>query len=66
MEAAMLTRRIDAAYFAIEACRDRTPALLEFFHAETPERVALDRLMAALREVDNALFSPRAEPPGAL
>lgn len=59
----MLTRRIDAAYFAIEACRDRAPALLEFYHPQTPERVALDRLMAALREVENTLLSPRAEPP---
>ncbi len=32
METAMLTRRIGAAYFALEACRDRTPSLLEFYH----------------------------------
>jgi hypothetical protein len=52
----MLTRKIDAAYFAIAACRTRAPALLEFYGPETPERVALDRLLAALREVEAALF----------
>lgn len=59
----MLTREIDAAYFSIEACRKRVPTLLRFYHPETLERVALDRLIAALREVDSALFSPDAAPP---
>lgn len=65
MEIVMLSRRIDAAYMALDAARERTPALQEVFRPETPERVALDRLMAVLAEVEDALSGRHAELPSA-
>ena len=59
----MLTERIDAAYRALDAARERTPALLEVYPPDTPERVALNRVMAALHHVDDVLLGRCANPP---
>ena len=57
----MLSRRIDAAYIALDAARERTPAVLEVYRPETPERVALDRVMVVLGEVEDALLGRHAD-----
>jgi hypothetical protein len=54
----MLTRKIDAALDAITACRTRTPDLLDCYRTGAPERVALERLMAALDQACGALTRP--------
>jgi hypothetical protein len=54
----MLTRRIDAAFQALAACRDRLPALREIYRAGSPERAPLDDLMEALRRAEDALLAP--------
>jgi hypothetical protein len=51
----MLTRNIDAALNALDACRERTPALRDHYRPGSPERSALDALLAALARTDAAL-----------
>ncbi|MDR3512493.1 MAG: hypothetical protein P4L73_12730 [Caulobacteraceae bacterium] len=51
----MLTRQIDAALDALEACRTRAPHLRDCYRPGTPERAALDELVAALERTDAAL-----------
>ena len=51
----MLTRRIDAAFDALAACRDRVPALRDVYRLGSAERAALDGLLEALDRTDNAL-----------
>jgi hypothetical protein len=46
----MLTRKIDAALTALDACRARTPALRDCYRPGGPERAALDALLAALEQ----------------
>ena len=59
----MLTRQIDAALDAMDACRKRTPALLAYYRPGTPVRTALECLLAALAQVDVALVSPDTHTP---
>jgi hypothetical protein len=56
----MLTRKIDAALDALAACRARAPGLAACYRPGSPERLALDRLMAALDAADQALFQAPA------
>ncbi len=48
----MLSDRIDRALDALHACRTRLPAYRDLFGLETPERAALDKLLAVLAEAD--------------
>ena len=57
----MLTRTIDAALDALTGCRARAPGLRDCYRPGTPERAALDALMAALKRTEAAL-SPRRGP----
>ena len=51
----MLTERIDRALDALDASRKHIPGLRDVFRPHTPERVALDKLLAVLAEVDGVL-----------
>jgi len=57
----MLTDQLDAAYFALDACRRRVPALRGVLRVGTPERAALDEALAAIERLEQAL---RSRPPG--
>ena len=59
----MLTRRIDAALMAMTSCRDRVPDLLDVYRPGSPERSALDDLLAALKRADQVLTARDAQPP---
>lgn len=61
----MLTRKIDAALNALDACRASAPGLRDCYRPGSPERAALDELMAALERTDAALRSPAAAHAGA-
>jgi hypothetical protein len=61
----MLTRRVDAAIDALWTCRDRLPFLCEQYRPETPERAALEDVLAAVRRADEALLGRSARPPEA-
>ena len=52
----MLTHKIDGALDALLACMMRLPALRDCYRPGTPERAALDDLMAALQRTDAVLF----------
>lgn len=52
----MLTHRIDGALDALLACMMRLPALRDCYRPGTPERAALDDLMASLQRTDAVLF----------
>ena len=52
----MLSYRIDAALDALLACMMRVPALRDCYRPGTPERAALDSLLAELQRTDAALF----------
>ena len=62
-EAAMLTLTIDAALDALLACMMRLPALRDCYRPGTPERAALDDLMASLQRTDATLFKRTASAP---
>jgi hypothetical protein len=51
----MLTRKIDAALDALDACRARTPGLRDCYRPGSPERDALDALVDALERTEAAL-----------
>jgi hypothetical protein len=51
----MLTRRIDAALDALQACRDRLPLLRDLYRPGSPERAALDEILGALSRADPVL-----------
>ena len=59
----MLTRRIDAALDAIARCRRQVPELSDVFRPGTPERAALEDLLAALKRTDDVLLGRQARPP---
>jgi len=59
----MLTQRIDAALNAIAACKVKAPLLADCYRPGTPERIALEGLLAALETVDAALLRPDAQAP---
>lgn len=59
----MLTRKIDTALDAMASCRIRTPMLAECYRLGTPERIALDDLIAALERTDAILLRRDAAPP---
>ena len=59
----MISRRIDAALDAIDRCRRQAPALSDAFRPGTPERAALEDLMAALKRTDDVLFRRQPRPP---
>lgn len=50
----MRTRRLDAAFDALSACRSRVPFLRDVYRPGTPERVAVDDLLNALARLDAA------------
>ena len=54
----MLTRRIDAALDALAVCRARAPGLRDCYRPGSPERAALDALIAALERTETALSPP--------
>lgn len=53
----MLTHKIDGALDALLACMMRLPALRDCYRPGTPERTALDDLMASLQQTDAVLFN---------
>ncbi len=53
----MLTHKIDGALDALLACMMRLPALRDCYRPGTPERIALDDLMASLQQTDAVLFN---------
>jgi hypothetical protein len=59
-EAAMLTYQIDAALDALLALMMRAPALRDCYRPGTPERTALDELLAQLAHTDAILFNRAA------
>ncbi len=62
----MLTRRIDAALEALWTCRERLPLLVDIYRPETPERAALEGVVAAIANADKMLLGREATPPVAL
>ena len=54
----MLTRRIDAALEALWTCRERLPLLRDLYAQGTPERAALDGIVAAIDLADKVLLRP--------
>jgi len=59
----MLTQKIDAALYAIENCRLRIPDLAEAYRPGSPERAAIEELVAAVAKVDATLYRRDAKPP---
>ncbi len=59
----MLTRRIDAALDALWICRERLPLLVDLYRPETPERAALEGVVAAIAHADKVLLCNEARPP---
>lgn len=57
----MLSRKIDAALNALDACRANAPGLRDCYRPGSPERAALDELMAALERTDLVLRPPHAD-----
>jgi hypothetical protein len=62
----MLTRRVDAALDALCACRERVPFLRDQYRPETPQRAALDDVLAALHRADEVMLGRDASPPAGL
>jgi hypothetical protein len=58
----MLTRRIDAALMAMTSCRERVPDLRDVYQSGSPERSALDNLLAALERADHVLMARDSHP----
>lgn len=56
----MLSYQIDAALDSLLACMMRTPALRDCYRPGTPERTALDELLAQLARTDAVLFNREA------
>jgi hypothetical protein len=54
----MLTRKIDAALDALDACRATAPGLRDCYLPGSPERAALEALIAALERTQAALDAP--------
>ncbi|MDR3506330.1 MAG: hypothetical protein P4L64_00365 [Caulobacteraceae bacterium] len=48
----MLTRKIDAALDAMALCRSRAPILRDCYRSGSPEREAVDAVLAALERFD--------------
>jgi hypothetical protein len=59
----MLTRQIDAAVHALDRCRERVPFLRDRYGEGSPERAALDEVLASLRRADEVLFASTAAAP---
>jgi hypothetical protein len=59
----MLTHKIDSALDALLACMMRLPALRDCYRSGTPERTALEDLMASLQRTDAVLFDRKATAP---
>ena len=51
----MLTQKFDSAFDAMTVCRARVAALLDCYRPQTPERQAVEGLLAALESLDAAL-----------
>lgn len=51
----MVTQTLDRAFAAMDECRRRTPELTAIFRPGTPEREALNALIAALDLAERAL-----------
>jgi hypothetical protein len=60
----MITRKIDAALEAMASCRACLPDLRDLYRKDSPERVALDDLLKALRRTDDVLVDPGRRGPG--
>jgi hypothetical protein len=58
----MLTRRIDAALEALWTCRERLPLLVDLYRPESPERAALEGVIAAIAHADKVMLGREAEP----
>jgi hypothetical protein len=54
----MVTQSLDRAFAAMDECRRRTPDLTAVFGPGTPEREALNALIAALDLAQRALRTP--------
>ncbi|HEX4184191.1 MAG TPA: hypothetical protein VHY34_13130 [Caulobacteraceae bacterium] len=61
----MLTRRIDAALDALQACRERLPRLRDLYRPGSPERVALDEVVTAIGRADQVMRPSRGAPAAA-
>jgi hypothetical protein len=59
----MLTRKIDAALDALEACAKKVPALAACYRPGTRARLALEEVLEAVAKADTALFQYDAQPP---
>jgi hypothetical protein len=51
----MLTRQIDAALDSLWTCRERLPRLAALHPPGTPERMALDDVLAAIARADKVM-----------
>ncbi len=59
----MLTRKIDAALDARDACRAKVPVLASCYLEGSPERAVVETFLAALADRDAALLRRHAQPP---
>jgi hypothetical protein len=59
----VFTRSIDQALEALAACRQRLPSLRDLYGEGSPERVALDAALAAVRRADDVLSARYRRPP---
>ena len=58
----MITGRMNRAFEALTACRSSVPDLRHIYRPGTPQRAALDRLLAALSEVETEFGWQRTSP----
>ena len=67
----MLTRSIDQALDALDACRERVPFLRDLYREGRPERVVLDEVLNVVCKADAAIsrrrvpVAPPSRPDGA-
>ena len=59
----MLTRAIDAALDSLFRARERVPYLRDLYPQNSPERTALEDVLAALGRADAVLKRPKAPAP---
>jgi len=57
----MITRKIDAALEALADCRASLPDLRDLYRRGSPERIALDDLLKALRRTREVLLNPNRQ-----
>jgi len=58
----MWSRRIDAALDAISSCKRRLPELADLYRADSPEREAIDKAVAAVEHAQRVVFKAHPDP----